>query len=344
MLRTRHLIALVVLFWLAPTHGGWAFQEKIDGASDPQKSESGDDSGATIRGRIASAEDAPIEFDLTTLTVAIVEQIRYLPFPLPTDWGTRNEEQRKAWIEEFIASDEGLAFQAKREEQLKKQRRFPLSLEADGAFEVFDVPPGKYNLLGGKEVEVDSKTYAVEVFASIDVGDVDELNLEPLPIEFTRLLAKGESAPEVTVDALQPDQEPISLASFAGKPLLIGFWSADNPAAEHDLQQLQTAFEALSKDQQLNLWTICVDESPDKARTTVASGELRWPQGSTGGWQHPALVEYGVRSVPAYFLIGKDGRLLLSNSDVFDAIGDGSRDLTTVLRDALTEKTAPDGS
>ncbi len=292
--------------------------------------------GATIRGIITAAESSPFEFDLTTLPVTITEHVVYKPLPLPPDWGTRTDEQRDQWVKEFQETDAGKEFFAEREARLKNQRRFQVELEADGSFEVYDVPAGNYNLFGRKNIEVAGKNYAVEVFGQIELQDVDELVSPPLPIAVTRLLSVGEAAPDFSVDSLANAGNNITLAQYQGRPILVYFWTMKNPPVEDETAMLKKTYEVLGPELKLELLAICVDETVDKAVEFITARQLTWPQGGTAGWKHPVFADYGLRAIPASFLIGGDGKLLLTNAEFFREFTDPSRDLTTVIREKVT--------
>ncbi len=301
-------------------------------AATEAQEKAANDEGATVKGKIIADQGFPFEFDLATLAVGIAEQIAYVPPPLPSDWGTRTEEQRQTWVQEFQDSDAGKEFLAKREEQYKNQRRFQLETQKDGSFEVLNVPPGKYNLFGRKDVEVESKNYAVEVFGLIEVLDVDELDLKLLPLTVTRLLAVGEIAPAIEIDSLDKGGR-LSLTQLQSRPVLVYFWTTSNPGAERDAPALKKMYEALSDELKLELVSICVDEATEKAVEFVTAQQLTWPQGRTGGWQHPLLADFGIRSIPAFCLIGADGKILFTNADFFREFAKPASDLTKIVRD-----------
>ncbi len=303
-------------------------------AATEAQEKAANDEGATVKGKIIADQGFPFEFDLATLPVGIAEQIAYVPPPLPPDWGTRTDEQRQTWIKEFQESDAGNEFIAKREEQYKSQRRFELKIEKDGSFEVFDVPPGNYNLFGRKDVEVDSKNYAVEVFGQLEVGDIDELGLTPLPLTVTRLLAAGEMAPPIEIDSLDKGGK-LSLTQLQSRPILVYFWTTSNPGAERDAPALKKTYETLSDELKLEVVSICVDDATEKAVEFVAAQQLTWPQGRTGGWQHPLLADFGIRSIPAFCLIGADGKILFTNADFFREFAKPASDLTKIVRDSV---------
>lgn len=293
------------------------------------------DEGATIHGKIVLIENSPIEFDVTSLEIMISEQIDYLPLPIPAEWGQFTVEQRKDWFVKFQESEDGKAFLAAREAQQQAQRRFPVKLEADGSFEVFDVPPGKYNIFGRKDVELDAKRYAVEVFGQFEVADVDEIPWDPLPVEITRLLDIGDLAPDFQVDAMEAAAAPLKLSALAGRPVFLHIWSAQAIGTREQAAALKKAYDVLKPEVNLEIVSICVDKELEAARELIDPQIWTWPQGRTLGWEHPVFRDYGLQSVPVFILIDKDGKILLSSVDVFPALNDPNADLAGLLRRAI---------
>jgi peroxiredoxin len=306
---------------------GWA-QEAAEEKAPPTE--------ALVKGRIAVEEGFPVPFDLQKLTAEVVEQVQFEPLPLPGDWVSKDAAQRQTWLEEFRVSEAGKAFAARRETQIANRRKFPISLDGEGNFEIEGVPRGSYNLFGRNDVEIEGKKFAVEVFGQFEVGEVDVLSLQSLPLTATRLLAAGEVAPSFSVDGLVEGSESTALDRFAGKPLLVHFWTAANPGSANDLSALKQCREALLGELGLEVVSICVDEDFVTAQKFVEEQQPGWPQARTGGWGHPVFAAYGLRGIPAYFLLDKTGKIALANADFYREFGQPQSQLADIVRRALT--------
>lgn len=116
----------------------------------------------------------------------------------------------------------------------------------------------------------------------------------------------------------------IDTREYAGNPLLVVVWSGANPDAAECVADIENTRRS-SRD----LRVVGVNLDSSVAEMSAACGALgvTWPQLHDGrGRAGEFVVEWGIRSVPYVFVIGRDGRLIGS------ADGAGWRPL---LRSAL---------
>lgn len=118
------------------------------------------------------------------------------------------------------------------------------------------------------------------------------------PPDFTLSLANGKK---------------VALAQFKGKYVLIDFWAswcgpcrAENPHLLKAYKKFkQKGFEVLS---------ISIDEDRKDWSAAVKQDKLPWLQTvDTRGWKAPVAVDYGIKAIPANFLIGPDGKIIAKN-------------------------------
>ncbi|MDO7876133.1 redoxin family protein [Hymenobacter sp. ASUV-10] len=128
------------------------------------------------------------------------------------------------------------------------------------------------------------------------------------------LLANGQPAPGISVrDA---GGKPVSLADYRGKVVYLDFWAswcrpclAEVPAGE----TLKKQFEG--KD--VVFLYVSIDDEEANWKKALANHPLTSPNSVHGwakGWEDPAPVAYQVTGIPAYFLIGRDGKLISNNA------------------------------
>jgi len=124
--------------------------------------------------------------------------------------------------------------------------------------------------------------------------------------------AIGAIAPELEFP--NPDGKMLKLSDLRGKVVLIDFWAAwcrpcrmENPNVVKDYHQY--------KDKGFEVFSVSLDR--DKASWTKAIQDdgLVWPNhvSDLKYWSSQAAAIYGVTSIPATFLIGKDGRIIAKN-------------------------------
>ncbi|SKC45709.1 TlpA disulfide reductase family protein [Ohtaekwangia koreensis] len=103
---------------------------------------------------------------------------------------------------------------------------------------------------------------------------------------------------------------PVKLSSYAGKYVLLEFWAswcgpcrAENP----NLREQYAKF----KDKGFNILGVSLDDKEDRWSKALEKDNLPWTQVSDlKGWHNAAAIQYGVRAIPANFLISPEGKII----------------------------------
>jgi peroxiredoxin len=106
----------------------------------------------------------------------------------------------------------------------------------------------------------------------------------------------------------------ISLDDFRGHLLLVVFWDTGNEQFQQDLPLLKE----LSAEYQtagLRIVGVNLNEDLGEAESFLKRHNTDWPQifyaeSDKRRWQNPLVKFYGVRDIPQYWLIDRDGRVL----------------------------------
>ena len=108
----------------------------------------------------------------------------------------------------------------------------------------------------------------------------------------------------------------VSIDQFAGKPVLVLFWQASNPKVAELVPVLADLQAAHGKD--FGIIGVALDEDEAAVREFLDAHGLKWPQiffadPAKRGWKNTVAEFYGVKTVPALWLIGPDGKVRSTN-------------------------------
>jgi len=313
-------------------------------AQDTKQDEQDDgDELAAIIGSFSLPKGLDLDFEWKEFKAAILEKVELDYPPFPDDWAGRTMEQRRQWLGEFSASEAGKKFDAKQEAKLAARKVFPIDVEADGTYSVYDVPPNDYVIEGWitKEAKADAKIrYRLDAFGEFSVGKVNEVELGEMELLVNRIFAEGDRAPKVS--GKQLDGEALSLSDFKGSYVLIDYWAAGFGSGEFMMPQLKKVQEEIASKYKLKILSISLDEKKADTQAFVKKHGITWPQIFAGDWEHEAVTAFGVRSSPSFWLIDPKGNIALTNGQIMQRYG-VSQSLAEILEDNISgeNKLAP---
>ncbi len=110
-----------------------------------------------------------------------------------------------------------------------------------------------------------------------------------------------------------PDGKPVSLSDFIGQVVLVDFWAAWCGPCRAENPNVIEAYKKY-KSKGFTVLGVSLDKDKDRWLEAIEKDGLPWTQVSDlKYWDNEVSAMYGVRSIPANILVGKDGTILAKN-------------------------------
>ena len=126
-----------------------------------------------------------------------------------------------------------------------------------------------------------------------------------------KLTGKGAIAPEISLP--DPDGKTQSLSSLRGKIVLVDFWAGWCAPCRRENPNLVKAYNKYHS-KGFEIFQISLDKTKPEWVAAIKQDGLNWIHVSDlKYWGSPVARQYGIESIPANYLLDKDGKIIGSN-------------------------------
>ena len=122
----------------------------------------------------------------------------------------------------------------------------------------------------------------------------------------------AELAPDLAFE--NPDGKVMKLSDMRGKVVLLDFWASWCGPCRMENPNVVKVYEKY-KNKGFTVFSVSLDTDKDKWVQAIKNDNLSWPNHVSDlmGWKSSAAAAYGVNSIPATFLISKEGKIIDKN-------------------------------
>ena len=126
------------------------------------------------------------------------------------------------------------------------------------------------------------------------------------------MIAVGKEFPDFSEKDISG--QPLSVASFKGKVVMIDFWATWCGPCRAELPNVISTYKK-NHGQGFEIIGVSLDSDREKLDAFLKKQDgMTWAQYFDGqGWHNKLAEKYGIESIPATVLIGKDGKIIASD-------------------------------
>jgi len=104
--------------------------------------------------------------------------------------------------------------------------------------------------------------------------------------------------------------EPLSIAKFKGKVVLVDFWATWCGPCRGELPNVLAAYKKYH-DKGFEIIGISLDQDENTLKSFIKENGMAWPQYFDGlGWGSKLGQKYGINSIPMTFLLDQEGKIV----------------------------------
>lgn len=270
----------------------------------------------SVVGRIVAPQNMCDQIDWPIVRVEITPKIEVPHADLPKRWASMSDDDKRRWVDDWLNTKEGMAYQRAKDQQNLRNAR--VKLEPDGSFRIDHVQAGPYELSvicrhkssDGSPAKAIAKVAHEFVVSGVPGAANDKpVNLGTLELIPLGTAERGDMAPLFEVDTASG--KVLKLADCRGKYVLLDFWATWCAPCMREKPHLDAVSDAFGDDERVVMIGLSLDSDLGSWKRYVDGNKNNWIHAFLGGPNESDIPnKYNVQGIPAIFLIGPDGKIL----------------------------------
>ncbi len=161
------------------------------------------------------------------------------------------------------------------------------------------------------EKEIPNSSYTKQ-FREIYTNYEKQLNQQNEMQQAAASVGIGQPAPEI--DLKTPEGKNIKLSSLKGKVVLLDFWASWCGPCRMEMPNVVAAYKKY-KDRGFEIYSVSLDRDGNAWRNAINGLGMTWESNVSDlkFWQSDAAVRYGINSIPAAYLLDRNGVIVATN-------------------------------
>lgn len=140
---------------------------------------------------------------------------------------------------------------------------------------------------------------------------IESMKKQEQAAKIQKTLVAGAKFPDFEEKDL--DGQPLSIAKYKGKVVLLDFWATWCGPCVGELPNVLKVYEKY-QGKGFEIIGVSLDRDEAKLKSFIKEKKMTWPQYFDGkGWENKLSGRYGIRSIPATFLLDGEGKIIASN-------------------------------
>ncbi len=261
--------------------------------------------GRAITGTIAPAGDAGIN-PITGMGMLFRDQGE---IPYPPEVAAQGRDAQNAWFDQWIHTGGGKA-------HFRADRRYYFDTRPDGSFQVEGILPGTYTLVVSlfepDALRRRSVNKLGESIRKITIPEGDSSPPHDLGKIEVNVTVSASGSPVSSLEIPTLDGPALRLESFRGSVVVIHFWSMASAPSLQELPYYRQAWGRFQGQKNLVLISVNIDKDAGREalRKFIESNQMDWIQAQVDGLEHALPQAFGVKEIPAGFLIDPRGKII----------------------------------